>query len=1219
MDSNNSVSTLLPQLLRLFNNSVEGFQKISEAVTGSEETVAIDYTDEAGLTQRIFVPSIGYLNTEIQRLDQNVQAITNFNPGTSSSIRLADGTFRKLVLKQLSTEADDLQGIGNVSTFSTKSNWFFESLMTPMIYVSFNISGQAPINTENVIVKRYILQLDSAAKLNYYFANFDGQSEINYRNFLQSLLSQGISYILDEDTVDLPPRTLRYTGSFSVLRISDTQTTEVVNGVSVTKTRKIYKLNKLAYTDTTSNFIDTVGLKVGDSLVVNSDPIDTRYTVSSVDTSTNSVVLELVEGSRGIEIGADILKIYSTQDDNLQVQVSIGFDEYCVVFIKAIDPDSKIPSTNWSLGSGFYTNTLTTTLPDGNTYDFATYYRQRVVDFGKYVMGLADNKIPTAQQGITPVAPTVSATDFQVLQINQQITDSKSIQTIQQQVAEKNTLSSELSQLDSAISQKRATIATKNYKSTIERDADQNQLTSLVDSRASKSQLYNSVVKSISAIATDTGIGTASPKYRVRGFWPMPTPQVSPETGEQQVVQFIVQYRYLSPEGAANPVQTIDVSSDTGNSSGAFSNWNEVVTTPRKRIYDTNQNKFVWQSVDIQNANQINTNQLDIPIQKGEQVEIRIASVSEAGYPASPLISDFSSSVVVAFPENLNENGVGALVLENNDSLVKVQLEEDLQSRGLNEHLSSQFTANEKYFAHTASTIYSGFVSDNQTPIDLQTYITNLQNRITFLEESLAQITGELSVTLIDDAGNVYNLRRDDITSVFAGYYVNEVDSLTTKKGAIVSKTFFVTLSNQNQSSLELVSRVFGTNTLTVRESEDPSASGSSSTILPAIYSYYDNYDTYVSSNSDYNTIYKYDLVPMLLTSSDVTVGSTAGVNNRLSQPNSISPYASSQVKGQFIYSRYYDVAGEENFYSYVNPSSNNITNLDESENYYTRSSDTGAVVGGEFIWGGGFDVAGDPTTASAYASSDDCIELHISHPYISSSTVFDAQYAALFNDTITTLNSSATDYAKVLFRNSTFAPLTTNSTLGKKQSIYIFEDLDNMPQYGQAASATYSTAGLTSFKRSNKISFEPNDQFLLGKQSCGSYLFFSSPTHSDISVDGRARSSAKTISFGNTNSISIPLVFQYRMTDYYGSGNSGTGNIGGDITGATLNLTYAKRVGFDILDSNNNLYSFDIEIFAKYLSDTLSEDTFPVKSVQTSIDDVSQVLNRLSPNILPG
>ena len=1218
MESNNSISTLLPQLLRLYNNSVESFQKISEAVTGSEETVAIDYTDEVGATQRIFVPSIGYLNTQIQRLDANINTITNFNPGTSSSIRLSDGTFRKLVLKQLSTEAKDITALGTINTFNTKSNWFFESLMTPLIYVSFNISGQAPVNTENVIVKRFILQLDTTSKLNFFNTNYNGKSDIDYKQFLQNLLNQGISYILDEDTVDLPPRTLRYTGSFSVLRISYTQTTEVVNGVTVTKTRKIYKLNKLAYTDTTSAFIDTVGLKVGDSLVVNSDPIDTRYIVSSVDTSTNSVVLELVEGSRGIEIGADTLKIYSNQDDNLQVQVSIGFDEYCVTFIKTIDPDSKIPATNWSPGSGFYTNSLTTTLPDGVEIDFASYYRQRVVDFGKYVMGLADNKIPTAQQGIIPNIPDISSTDFQVLQINQQITNSKTIKTIQQQSAEKNTIAAELSQIDTAITQKRVTIATRNYKNSIERDSDQNQLTSLVESRASKAQLYNSLVKSISAAATDSGIGDAAPKYRVRGFWPMPNPQISPETGEQQVVQFIVQYRYLNPEGTANPVATINVGSDTSNTSGAFSNWNEVFTAPRKRIYDVDQARFIWQSVDIQDANTINVNQLDIPIQKGEQVEIRIASISEAGYPATPLISDYSESVTVIFPDNLTEEGIGTLLAENNNSLVKVQLEEDLAARGLNEHLSTQFTANEKYFAHIASSIFSGFVSDNQVPIDLQTYITTLQNRITLLEESLANIQGELTVTLVDDAGNVTNLRKDDITSVFAGYYVDEVSALTTKKGAIVSKTFFVTLSNNNQSTLELVSKMFGSNTITVRESEDPSASGSSSTILPAIYSYYDNFNTYISSDVDYNTIRKYDLVPFLVTSSSQTIGSTAGINNRFSQPNSITPFASSQVKGQFIYSRYYDVAGEENFYSYTNPSGANITNLDDAENFYTRSTDTGTVVSGEFFWGGGFDAAGDPTTSSTFSSTDDCLEVHIDHPFVASSNVFDAQYLNFANTVISTIGSDATDYGKVLFRESTFAPLTTNSSVGKKQSIYIFENDANMPQYGQIASPTNTAVGLTSFARSNKICFDPNDQYFIGKQSVGSYLFFSTPSHTDISVQGRARTSTISIPFGSTNAISIPLVFQYRMTDYYGSGNSGTGNIGGDSTGATLNLTYAKRIGFDILDANDNLYSFDIEVFAKYQSDTLSEDKFPAKTVQTSIEDVATVLNRISPNILP-
>ena len=42
-----------------------------------------------------------------------------------------------------------------------------------------------------------------------------------------------------------------------------------------------------------------------------STPIDTRYTVTQIDTSTNSIIVRLQEGSRTISIGADILKIGS--------------------------------------------------------------------------------------------------------------------------------------------------------------------------------------------------------------------------------------------------------------------------------------------------------------------------------------------------------------------------------------------------------------------------------------------------------------------------------------------------------------------------------------------------------------------------------------------------------------------------------------------------------------------------------------------------------------------------------------------------------------------------------------------------------------------------------------------------------------------------------------------------------------------------------------------
>jgi hypothetical protein len=68
--------------------------------------------------------------------------------------------------------------------------------------------------------------------------------------------------------------------------------------------------------------------------------------------------------------------------------------------------------------------------------------------------------------------------------------------------------------------------------------------------------------------------------------------------------------------------------------------------------------------------------------------------------------------------------------------------------------------------------------------------------------------------------------------------------------------------------------------------------------------------------------------------------------------------------------------------------------------------------------------------------------------------------------------------------------------------------------------------------------------------------------------------------------SITLDLVFQYRMTDYYGvtsNNDTSTGRIGGIIGNTFSNLTYAKKIGVDILDSNNQDFKFDIEVYAKY------------------------------------
>ena len=122
------------------------------------------------------------------------------------------------------------------------------------------------------------------------------------------------------------------------------------------------------------------------------------------------------------------------------------------------------------------------------------------------------------------------------------------------------------------------------------------------------------------------------------------------------------------------------------------------------------------------------------------------------------------------------------------------------------------------------------------------------------------------------------------------------------------------------------------------------------------------------------------------------------------------------------------------------------------------------------------------------------------------------------------------------------------------------------------------------------------------------------------IQLDGDAVQSDKIIQFGSQNSINIPLVFQYRMTDYFGTGSGSTGglgNIAGDSTGAVTNLSYSKKIGFDIWPNSDNVFQYDIEIFAKYKSDNLNVDVFPSITVTKGLGDLEKVISQLRPSVI--
>lgn len=1259
MAENNSISTLLPQLLRLFNNSLESFERVNQAITSSQETVTINIQKEDGTLSRLTIPSFGFLKNSITRLDNNIQTITNLNGG-SSSIRLSDGTFRKLVLAKLPSEAPNLTSINSVNQFSIKPNWFFEELINPLLYISFDITNQVPIDTEKAIVQRYILDTNTQAKIQFFENTFNGKSDIDYFTFLRQIVERNVSYVLDEAVVDLPPRNKRYTGNFSVTRITDISFTEEVNGVSVTSQKKSYKLDKIFYTDTLASFPDTIQLKVGDSLEVVSETIDTRYIVKSVDSSTNSVILDLVEGSKPIQIGADVLKIGSELNNNVQVDVTVGFNERCVTFIKPIDPNSKMPSVLWSPGAGFYTNELTTIAPDGTQQTLADYYQRNAVDFGKFLLSFAQDKLPTTREGLVPNSPLLSSSDFTVKLVNGQVTNSDAVVQLQDLNNQKNTVASSLKELDTAISQYRTKIQTTNYATNVERDADKNALQGLITDRSTQAELYASVVKEIDASSKDNSVASIAPKYRVRGFWPMPEEKSNPATGPQAIIKYKIRYRYLSQDGAANPVDQFTFTDGTTKSQGAFSNYEIVESVLRPRSKNPITGLYQWDPINNDNADAVNINQLDIPIRKGEIVEVQVKSISEAGWPTNPVESEWSDAVRIEFPADLSsDNATEAILNQNKQDLAKVSLEETLRAKGIDQHLSSSFTSNEKYYAHTSTVIASGFLSENQTPVDLFSKLVEMQARLDEFAEILRNAAGELVVNLIDDQGNTIAVKRNSVTKVFAGFYFNEVKSLDDPRGAIITKTFFINVANGEQTGLRLIARIAGSRGRMVKQSESPgytnSEAASGAVILPATYSWLDNSAinqsnaraTFETADNDYNTIRKYDLVPLILTNPTVTSA------NKFGQDVSLSPYQSAQNKNQFIYSRFRDVSSEESFYNYLNPDDDFTFNLDTCENFYLRDTFSNTATSGQFIWGGGFDSSGNPTTASVYdlPQGDDTVEVHINHPWLTSYSAYRNAYIYLTGDSSTlpaTLTSpidctsapGGNGTARVMFRHSKFIPLTSDQVKGKQQAIYLNENVAdlttlaatvinfNTGQTLQASpSLTYIPAlsnpadpNFVDYSRNVKTSFDAFDQYLLGKETCGSYLFISTDDHGKIQVDGDSVQSAKLIQFGSQNSINIPMVFQYRMTDYFGTGSGSTGglgNVAGDSTGAVTNLTYSKKIGFDIWPNNDSVYQYDIEVFAKYKSDNLNIDVFPSINVTKGLSDLEKVISKLKPSVV--
>ena len=330
------------QVLTFNKNVVEILSKINSLIATTDSSSSLQITDESGVIRTFTLPSFNSLKSDIDRLNNNINSLYSID--AAGALIATDNTnrFKKIITVDLNREPGELTSLGIVTQFKSSPNWFFDSLLDPLLSVEFDLSGQIENNVRKCQVRRYMVDFArdvdgnltnlGQSALNSFNANFVGNSNIvvnEFENWHSTTpgVVEPLNPKFDEQVFDLEPNSLRYDGTFNVLRIQEDRLNR----------KLFYVLNTLDYLEIATSAV--VQLSVGNEIMVNSDRTSTKYRIIEVSTSESNprIRVERIEGIEPIPVGIGTLKIYSPVTYTSKVRVSVGFDERNVIFVKPMN------------------------------------------------------------------------------------------------------------------------------------------------------------------------------------------------------------------------------------------------------------------------------------------------------------------------------------------------------------------------------------------------------------------------------------------------------------------------------------------------------------------------------------------------------------------------------------------------------------------------------------------------------------------------------------------------------------------------------------------------------------------------------------------------------------------------------------------------------------------------------------------------------------------
>lgn len=787
---NPSTREPLSEQLRQINLNQENIVKIMEAiqtaVTGEAAFVQTDVEDVNGNTVTISIPTNTYLYREVQRISNNMNALAGIESGGTTIID-ENSNPRKIVVSSL---LRSLPGNLEAITKNEFARIDITSAIHDLIYPCPKMEFVLPTEfiMDKCVVKR--LKFNSTVELNQFK---EGVDIVTVRQLCER---NAIAYTEFTDTYDVDVKTDNFYGSFSILSI-----THESNG------NEVCILDKLTYNDVRT-LRNTRSLAVGDMLC-DKQGVGV-FEIIAINDVRMAVTLRLVTGVNRLSSGVRTLWYQYDAEDVSIVSVPIVSGDKMLVFLAPVNPATN--STSGYTG-GFKVNTETLYIVNANSAQvaFDNWFNNTVTNVGAYLRSVAEDAQIPLSMGIKPDRPVLDSSSFHVVQINKHITDTSDVDRIKQLAAEKAQTFAKITTLNKRISEVNTRINTGRYRSTNDKNDDQNLLTTLINEREQQTAVYNALVQDITNKSNTSESLSYEPKFRIRGFWAVQSPISTSGTRNQHIIHYRIEYRYLNARENVSNADAIKYSDNGQFVSGLISAWNEY-SSPTLRRELQSDGTYAWSDNDATSDDVISINQCDIAIKPNESVEIRVKACSEAGYPQTMLESEWSEILRIDFPaELLREQSLAQTIQDNNEDKKKIEIEQMLDEKGLLDHVQNSFTENGRYFAHSAHNIASGFYSSEQINISLYEKLQELTNSYQNLYNRITGASAQALIDIVDDAGTSYAIKRNGTTQIFAGYYCDEVNPASeTTRGTILEKKYYIRIRNLSGDTMQLFSRFNG-------------------------------------------------------------------------------------------------------------------------------------------------------------------------------------------------------------------------------------------------------------------------------------------------------------------------------------------------------------------------------------------------------------------------